>query len=77
MIATFIDVEEPVLNVYADELPNANVVVPGQVWDFGCPEDNSMRGSWRILSVERFYEGPSVLADRLRVNVIRAERYAA
>lgn len=69
----YMDVEEPVLNVYCERHERALEV--GAVVDFGVPQGNSMRGAWRVLSHERMpSHGQPPL---LRVNIIREERYAS
>lgn len=75
MLATFIDVEEPVLNVYAEHFETVPEV--GAVIDFGLPEQNSMRGAFTVLSHESMLLHPSQNGlGSVRVNVIRKERLA-
>ena len=68
MILTFVDVQEPVLNVYQLEAENPPPV--GEIYDFGLPRGNRMYGTWIVLSVERLAHY-NVQADTLRVNIVR------
>jgi hypothetical protein len=72
-LIVYIDVEDPVLNVYAER--QEQPIEVGETVDFGAAYGNSMAGSWLVLSHERFPasgEEPPLL----RVNVIRPQRYA-
>lgn len=74
MIVTFVDVEDPGINVYQDVVQiGSSHIEPGQVWDFGLPEDNSMAGAWKILSLERPWKDGSPDAENIRVNIQRVE----
>lgn len=72
-MATFVDVESPVQNVYAMYMP-AKLPAPGDVFHFGVPADSPMQGAWTILSIERPWINGVPNEGSMRVNVIRKER---
>lgn len=72
-VVTFVDVDSPVLNVYADYFEP--VPGPGEFLHLGVPDGNSMHGDWAVLSIERPWDAiPD--ATNIRVNIIRKERLA-
>lgn len=78
VLLTYVDGEDPVVNVYQDVLPmGALLPEQGALIDFGTPVGNSMRGTWRVLSLERPYTMGAPSPDVIRVNILRAERYAS
>lgn len=69
MRIAFVDVEQPVTNVYVGDFDKSPKV--GAIWHLGLTPEHSMYGGWRILSHERVYEGRG-FPDMLRCNVVRA-----
>lgn len=72
VLLTFIDVEEPLANVYCDTIPTGRrLPAPGEVWDFGLDDQSSMRGAWRVLSLERPWKDGQPDPFAYRVNIQR------